>query len=61
MTAATAVLSLVPLAQSTTLLAQNIKLAKKKDKDVGDFAKVGVQNIVGIELIKLQGDIIGSL
>ena len=53
---AKAILGLVPLMQSAAILSENVKLAKKKDKDVGDFAKVGVKNIVGLELTKLTAN-----
>lgn len=58
---AKAILGLVPLMQSTAIVAENVKFAKKKDKDIADFAKVGVKNIVGIELTKETANIIGSI
>ena len=47
--------------QSAALVGENIKFAKQKDKDVMDFAKMGVGNIVGVSLLGKQSDIIGSL
>lgn len=57
----TAILNLIPLAQSTALVAENVKLVKKKNKNVGDFAKLGVKNIIGIELTKETANLIGSI
>ena len=45
------VLGVVPLAQSIALAGHNVKFTKKKDKDVEDFMKMGVTNIVGANLI----------
>jgi len=44
-------LGIIPLAQSVALASHNVKFAKKKDKDVEDFMRVGVTNIVGANLI----------
>lgn len=57
---AKAILNLIPLMQSTALLKENVKLAKKKNKKVGDFVGVGIKNIIGTELIKAEADIIGG-
>jgi len=46
------ILGLVPLAQSVALAGENIKLAKKKDKNTMDFVGQGVENIVGITLME---------
>ena len=49
-------------AQSAALAGSNLKLIKKKKK-VGTkgIVKAGVTNIAGIELIRLQGGLIGGL
>ncbi len=54
------ILGLIPAIQSATLLKENIKLAKKKNKKVGDFVGVGIKNIIGTELIKAEADLIGG-
>ena len=61
MNGAAAILGLVPLAQSTAILAENVKLLKKPNKTVGDFVGVGVKNIIGIELQKETANIIGGI
>jgi hypothetical protein len=58
---AKAILNLIPTMQSTAILSENIKLAKKPKKKVGDFVGVGVKNIIGIELQKETSNIIGSI
>ena len=55
-----AILNLIPLAQSSAILSENIRLAKKKDKGVGDFLGTGVKTLVGIELTKETSDLIGK-
>ena len=60
MTAAKAVLNLVPLAHSAAIVSENVKLAKKKEKKVGDFVGVGVKNIIGTEFVKMEIDLIGG-
>lgn len=58
---ALAILKLVPLMQSAAILSENVKLAKKPNKTVGDFVGVGIKNIIGIELTKETANIIGGL
>ena len=58
MNGAKAILNLVPLAQSAAILSENVRLAKKKDKDVEDFLGTGVKNIVGLKLTKETANII---
>ena len=60
MNGAKAILNLVPLAQSTAILSENVRLAKKKDKGVGDFMGSGVKTLVGLELTKETANIIGK-
>ncbi len=61
MTAAQAILSLAPLAQSVMILDENIKLAKKPNKKVGDFVGVGIKTIIGTEFIKIESDLIKGI
>ncbi len=60
MSGAKAILNLVPLAQSVAILSENVKLAKKKDKDVGDFLGTSVKTLVGLELSKETANLIGK-
>ncbi len=57
MAATSDLLGLARTAQAAALLGENVKLAKKKDKSVKDFLKVGTENIIGTNLIKIQADI----
>ncbi len=61
----TAIKSLAQIAQtgqSLALAVDNIKFARSKKKKKGeDILKVGVKNIVGIQLIRETGKIISSL
>ncbi len=50
---ASAIIRTVPTFQAAALVGANIGFAKKKKKTVKGFAKLGVKNIVGIELTKL--------
>ncbi len=54
------ILKIVPLAQSLALAGHNVDFVKKKDKDALDFAKVGVENIVGLKLIGETAKFTGS-
>jgi hypothetical protein len=42
--------------QGASLLGDNIKFSKKKNKDTTDFARQSVKNIVGIEFIGMTAD-----
>ena len=54
------ILGIVPLAQSLALASHNVKFAKKKDKDVEDFMKVGVTNVVGANLMSETSKFTGT-
>jgi len=56
-----AIMRLIPPVQAASLAAHNIEFVKKKDKDVGDFVKLGTTNIVGTELIRVEANLIGGL
>lgn len=55
-----AILNVSQAAQALALTKENLKLVKSKKKGKG-IVGTAVKNIVGIELIKSQGKIIGSL
>jgi len=57
---ASKILKVIPLAQSLALAGHNVKFVEKKDKDVTDFAKMGVGNIVGANLINETANFTGS-
>ena len=48
-----AIIRTVPTFQAAALAGANIGFAKKKKKTTKGFAKLGLKNIVGIELTKL--------
>lgn len=52
------IMSLIPTLQATALVGENIKETKKKKPKKKSLVKLGVGNIVGIELIKLQSGLI---
>ena len=49
------ILELIPTMQSVELVSDNLKVKKK------GIVKQGVKNIVGVNLIKINSDLIGSL
>lgn len=53
--------NLIPTANSLALVSHNLKVAKKKKKNSKDLVGLGVTNIIGVDLIKIQADIIGGL
>ena len=56
-----AILGLVPTMQSIAIASENVRLLKKKNKNVGDFIGTGVKSIVGIGLMKDTANIIGGI
>ncbi len=52
---------LVPTVHAAALLQENVKIAKKKDKKAGDLVGLGLKNIVGTSLIKVESDIIAGI
>ena len=52
------ILKLIPTMQSVSLASDNVKFSKKKDKDVEDFMKQGMKNIVGVKLISETANLI---
>lgn len=55
------ILKIVPTLQAASLAKHNVDVAMKKDKKPGDIVGLGVTNIVGIEMIKLESNLIGAL
>ena len=55
------ILKVAPTLQAVALVGENLKVAKKKDKSVGDMVGLGVKNVVGTSLIKTESDLIASL
>lgn len=55
------IMDIVPTIQAASLLNENIKASKKKNKSAGDMVKMGTNNIIGTSLIKINADLIGGL
>lgn len=55
------ILKIAPTLQAASLVGENIKVAKKKNKSTKDIVGLGVKNIVGTNLIKLESDLIEGL
>ena len=53
--------SLIPTLTAVALTSENIKAAKKKKKTTKDMVGLGMKNILGIGIIKLESDMISSL
>ncbi len=51
---------IITMLQGAALAGDNIEFTKKKNKDVGDFMKQGVKNIVGVSLIGETSNILHS-
>ena len=55
-----AIASLIPTIQAASLVNENIKATKKKS-GTKDMIGLGMKNIVGVNIIKLEAGIIGGL
>ena len=56
-----ALLDIARTAQAVALTKENLKLTKKKKTKVKDIIDIGVKNVVGINLIKIQADLAAQL
>jgi hypothetical protein len=55
------IMNIVPMVQSASLVNENVKFLNKKKVKTKDIVKLGTKNIVGVNLIKAESDIIGTL
>ena len=53
--------NLIPTMQSIALVEHNLKKIKKKKKKASDMLELGVTNVVGVSMIKLNADIIAGM
>jgi len=53
--------NLIPTMQSVALVSHNLKAVKKKKTTAKDMVDLGVTNIVGTSMIKINADLIGEL
>lgn len=58
MSAAKELLKIVPTLQGVNILEKNLKLSQKKKIKTKDIFHQGVENIIGIELMKIESDAI---
>lgn len=56
-----AIANLIPTIESTSLVSHNLKSIEKKSKTTKDMLNLGVSNTVGISMIKINADLIGSI
>ena len=52
--------ALIPTIQAATLVNENVKASKKKS-GTKDMIGLGMKNIIGISVIKLESDLIAGL
>lgn len=52
---------LIPTIQAASLISENLKEVKKKKQSTKSMIGLGMKNIVGISLIKVNADLIGDL
>jgi len=52
---------LIPTMQSIALVSENVRVAKKKKVKTKDMMELGMKNIVGTSLIKVNADIIAGM
>jgi len=53
--------NLIPTIQSVSLVSENLKMLDKKKTSTKDIVGLGIKNIVGTSLIKVNADLIGGL
>lgn len=53
--------NIIPTIQSAHLVSHNIKASKKKKKTSKDMLELGMTNIIGTNMIKINADTIASL
>jgi hypothetical protein len=56
-----AIANLIPIIQSASLVSHNLKVVNKKKNKTKDMIDLGVTNIVGTSMIKINADLIGGL
>ena len=52
---------MIPTMQSLALVSHNLKVVKKKKQTTKDMVELGVGNIVGVSMIKINADLIAGL
>lgn len=54
------IMGLIPTIQAAALVSENVRVAGKKEVKSKDLIGLGVKNIVGIEIIKLESGLIAG-
>jgi len=57
----TQIARLIPTIQASALVGKNLEIATKKKKKTKDMVNLGVTNLVGLSLIKVNADMIAGL
>ena len=52
---------LVPTIQAASLVGHNMKIASKKKIDTKDMMNMGMTNVIGISMLKINADLIEGL
>jgi len=52
---------MIPTMQSLALVSHNLKVVKKKKQTTKDMVELGVGNVVGVSMIKINADLISTL
>ena len=52
---------MIPTMQSLALVSHSLKVVKKKKQTTKDMVELGVGNIVGVSMIKINADLIAGL
>lgn len=55
------IIGLIPTVQAATLVNENTKVLKKKKIKTKDMVGLGLKNIVGVELIKVESNLISLI
>jgi hypothetical protein len=53
--------NLIPTIQAASLVNANLKQMKKKKQSTKDMLNLGMSNVVGTSMIKINADLIGTL
>ena len=61
MTVVKDIMNIVPTVQAASLVNMNLKQMKKKKQTTGDMLNMGMGNVVGTSMIKINADLIGTL
>jgi hypothetical protein len=55
------IMKIVPTVQAVSLVNANLKQLKKKKQTTGDMLNMGMGNVIGTSMIKINSDLIETL